>query len=213
LARSVEEQEQMPDRKVRDTSTKEEAAMTMADAAVMGTNRAIEAQEAHGQSDFVNSTQLPVRGSDDEAFAKMGIIFAVAVEGELFRHADLPAGWSKKPTDHSMWSHLVDNNGNVRASIFYKAAFYDRDAFMRPDRRFKVGNDYDYAEEHPGKYRICVFDVWGGKETVRFQVDVSCADKSKWYREKEPEARAKCESWLAENYPEWEDASAHWEAE
>lgn len=28
-----------------------------------------------------------------------------------------------------MWSLLINNNGITIASIFYKAAFYDRDAF------------------------------------------------------------------------------------
>jgi predicted secreted protein len=31
-----------------------------------------------------------------------------------------------------MWSYIVDDEGTQRVAIFYKAAFYDRDAFMRP---------------------------------------------------------------------------------
>ena len=42
----------------------------------------------------------------------------------------LPAGWKKQATDHSMWSKLLDESGAVVASIFYKAAFYDRIAEM-----------------------------------------------------------------------------------
>jgi hypothetical protein len=46
----------------------------------------------------------------------------------------LPPGWKVVPTDHSMWSDLVDAKGEKRASIFYKAAFYDRDAFIRIEK-------------------------------------------------------------------------------
>jgi hypothetical protein len=204
----------MEDRKVRDTSTKGEAMLTLANSMITGSSKAIEDQEARGQADFVNSTQLPVRGSEDEAFTKMGIRFAIAVEGELFRHADLPEGWSKKPTDHSMWSHLVDDKGNVRASIFYKAAFYDRDAFMRPCGRFVATSDYDYEEAHPNTVRVCVFDKWGGAEPgkVRFHADADVKDRSERYK-KQDALRAQCEEWLSQHYPEWQNASAYWDAE
>jgi hypothetical protein len=43
----------------------------------------------------------------------------------------LPDGWQKRATDHDMWSELVDADGVVVASMFYKAAFYDRRAFLR----------------------------------------------------------------------------------
>lgn len=97
-----------------------------------GNPNAIEAQEARGQQELVESAQLPVnvRG-DKSALEKAGVVFGEPCKSDpLFCFAQLPAGWSKRPTDHAMWSELVDGNGNVRATIFYKAAFYDRDAFM-----------------------------------------------------------------------------------
>ena len=42
----------------------------------------------------------------------------------------MPNGWKKQATDHSMWSELIDDKGKVRATIFYKAAFYDQRAFL-----------------------------------------------------------------------------------
>jgi len=203
----------MGDRKVRDTSTKEEATIVMIDAALGGNSGdAIERQEARGQQDFVNSTQLPVKGSNDEAFTKMGIRFGVAVEGELFRHADLPECWSKQPTEHSMWSKLVDRNGNERAEIFYKAAFYDRRAHMRACRRFSVRHDYEYENKNEGELRICVFDMWGGKETVVFTAEDSFTKREERW-EKDDGLTNQCKAWLVENYPEWEDASACWDKE
>jgi hypothetical protein len=44
----------------------------------------------------------------------------------LFCRVELPAGWRKVPTDHPLWTDLVDGGGKVRAKIVYKAAFYDR---------------------------------------------------------------------------------------
>ena len=94
---------------------------------------AIEAQEAAGQRELVASEVLPVEMTDEtrQALEAAGVVFGDVVEGdELFRHAELPAGWSRRPTEHAMWSELVDETGAVRASIFYKAAFYDRRAHV-----------------------------------------------------------------------------------
>jgi hypothetical protein len=88
----------------------------------------IYAQEAQGQQSLVNSTRLPKRG-DWDSLGAMGVVRGADVD-DLFCEATLPAGWQKVATDHSMWSSLMDENGNEKASIFYKAAFYDRDAFF-----------------------------------------------------------------------------------
>lgn len=92
------------------------------------------AQEAQGQKELVNSMQLPVDiDPDDKAkLVEAGVVFGDPSPGDpIFCDALLPKGWSKQATDHSMWSKLVDDTGKVRAMIFYKAAFYDRSAFMR----------------------------------------------------------------------------------
>lgn len=61
------------------------------------------------------------------------------VEGDdLFMHATLPEGWEKRPTDHHMYSDLLDAQGRKRASIMYKAAFYDRDASIHAVPRFQA---------------------------------------------------------------------------
>lgn len=91
----------------------------------------IEAQEAQGQQDFVKSEVLPRRCNfcTRNQLEALGIVFGKEVD-DLFIEAVLPAGWKKVPTEHSMWSELLDAQGKKRASIFYKAAFYDRDAFI-----------------------------------------------------------------------------------
>ena len=91
----------------------------------------IEAQEAAGQATMVAQEILPrdIIGADRAAFEALGFEFGEPHD-DLFVNAKLPAGWTKQATDHSMWSRIVDETGNERASIFYKAAFYDRRAFM-----------------------------------------------------------------------------------
>ncbi len=104
---------------------------------VLGGNpQAIEAQEACGQKELVNSQQLPVKIDDDSKnkLEKLGVEFGEPLANDpIFCNAKLPKGWGKRPTDHSMWSDLVDASGKKVASIFYKAAFYDRSAFMRAE--------------------------------------------------------------------------------
>ena len=39
-----------------------------------------------------------------------------------------------------MWSNLVDKQERVRATIFYKAAFYDRNAFLNVSQRYRVSS-------------------------------------------------------------------------
>lgn len=96
-----------------------------------GADGLVEEQEKRGQTSFVNSDTLPtdVYPADKAKLEEWGVVFGDVVEGDpIFTHATLPEGWKKVPTDHDMWSDLVDADGIVRASIFYKAAFYDRSA-------------------------------------------------------------------------------------
>lgn len=102
---------------------------------VMGRNpRAIEEQEAEGQKELVSSSQLPRKGLTEEYIKKFGIELTqlgLPNNDPLFVTVILPQGWTIKATDHSMWSELLDETGTSKAEIFYKAAFYDRDAFIR----------------------------------------------------------------------------------
>jgi len=124
---------------------------------VMGTD-VIEYQEKLGQQNLCNSCELPIKCNDYGYFKKLhdiGITILHTEEeintlpkGELFIKVELPKGWSIKPTSHSMWSNLIDDKGRERASIFYKAAFYDRDAHLSFNRRFRIsGKIADYDEK------------------------------------------------------------------
>lgn len=101
-------------------------------AVIASTSGGILQQEAEGQQKFVNSSTLPVNSPWPELEA-LGVkrLGKRMTEDSLFEQVELPDGWKKVPTDHSMWSDLVDGDGNKVASIFYKAAFYDERAFCR----------------------------------------------------------------------------------
>lgn len=93
----------------------------------------IEAQEAEGQQTFCATDTLPVdiEGVSKEDLEALGFILGDKIDS-LFMRAKLPAGWKKVATGHSMWSDIVDDSGQKRFAVFYKAAFYDQRAFMRP---------------------------------------------------------------------------------
>lgn len=92
----------------------------------------ITGQERTGQAQFVASELLPSKYHGTRtAWEALGFRFGEPVDGDpLFMHATLPEGWEKRATDHAMGSVIVDKLGRERASVFYKAAFYDRSAHM-----------------------------------------------------------------------------------
>jgi hypothetical protein len=97
---------------------------------LIGLPGAIEASEAAGQRQFVASEVLPTKGLDHEKFTALGFKIGKVVEGDpMFTEVELPEGWTKEGSDHAMWSYVRDTEGKRRVACFYKAAYYDRDAF------------------------------------------------------------------------------------
>lgn len=113
----------------------------LAAACMLATPGSIEASERKGQEELTQSQQLPAKLGQHgrRVLEKLGVKFGVGYsKGDaLFVDAVLPAGWKIKATDHSMWSKLVDDKGREVGSIFYKAAFYDRDAFFDLSKEFQ----------------------------------------------------------------------------
>jgi hypothetical protein len=177
-----------------------------------GNPRAIEAQEARGQRELESSTQLPSKGSDDPAWAKVGVVFGEPTPGDpLFRSVTLPAGWAKKATEHAMWLKLFDDKGRERARIFYKAAFYDRSAHIMITRRFSVQRVYGETYESGAPMQHEVTDA--GKRV--FATEATPVRREDWdAQEKEERLQvAACEGWLAPKFPNWKDPAAHWDDE
>lgn len=154
----------------------------------------IEAQEAQGQREMVVSTVLPRPQFPEEkqTFEELGFVFGEPVAGDpLFQHAKLPDGWRKEPTEHSMWTKIVDDRGVDRVEIFYKAAFYDRDAFMRLTN---VGSMFVY--DYVSKTGLDDRPVWDSRYTdeEREQALAACERRvsDEWSRESERAAAAEC---------------------
>lgn len=184
--------------------------------------RAIENQEARGQRSFVHSDTLPKRmlsGSREQVEA-MGVAFGEDAD-DLFVRCTFPTGWKKEATDHSMWSHLVDEQGRKRATIFYKAAFYDRDAHMTLERRYTtsvqpVGGWEGHSFKAGGTFHGVVIDTATGEHiatTDTVTVPPPYEDRDAWLAaEREKDALStQCQSWLAEHYPDWLNPLAYWD--
>lgn len=160
----------------------------------------IEAQEARGQRDLVSSQRLPRRCPKADLEA-LGFKFAVqSTDGDdLFWGVEYPSGWSMRPTDHSMWSELIDPKGRRRAGIFYKAAFYDRSAHMNLDQRYGISRTFD---DGPVVFFVRDFDG-----TRLHSADP--VDSGDWTAH--DAARKECEDWLTANYPNWESPRMYWD--
>lgn len=181
-------------------------------AAVALTPGGIEAQEKAGQLDQAEKQTLPLDlgqrwDKTPEGAAKarapweaLGFRFSDKIVDGIFVEVAFPKGWKKVPTDHSMWSDIVDDKGRKRGSIFYKAAFYDRSAHAHLSCRFSVREVYE------GPRVIRIEDACGevkreiaGEETSALSGEAF----HKAYDGNEAKRRELLE-WLKANYPECE---------
>lgn len=170
----------------------------------------IEAQEARGQEELVNSTSLPtdIRRGGKEILEAAGVVFGEPLRDDpMFCEAKLPQGWKKQATDHSMHSDLIDEKGRKRAGIFYKAAFYDRSAHMSATHRFRL-DSYSRFPYGSGKSQSVALDSDG---TVLFESAVYNEEDFEKSYEAIDKADAEAKAWLNENWPNWEDPSAYWD--
>jgi len=173
----------------------------------------IEAQEAAGQRDMVANTRLPkeiIHSTDVNpiVLASKGFEFLGDYD-DLFYSVKLPAGWKLVPTDHSMWSDLVDDKGRVRANIFYKAAFYDRSAHMSFNPRFYVNSEYEGGSYAPdARKRYFVTDRLN-PDNPPFRGEFFTRQRDNWGQD--TEESNKVYAWLKTNYPDYEKSFAYWD--
>lgn len=200
------------------------------------TPEGIIAQEKGGQRELAEkgrNAQLPKDCSEEcrKALEAAGVGFFEMVEGDpLFRHCTLPVGWEIKPTDHDMYSDLLDSQGRKRASIGYKAAFYDRWAQLSVCNRFEAGYGKDDYGDPDAEVFPYIKDggkiVWRGK-MMKDQRDHNLLPHKK---EKNDEIGWVKNSWggvdcvypsdycrniaiklLTQLYPDWNRATAYWD--
>lgn len=184
---------------------------------------AILAQEARGQRTLVRDQTLPkeISHGTRKQFEQMGIVFGED-QDDLFVYVSLPDGWRKERTDHSMWSRLVDDKNRRRASIFYKAACYDRRADMQIERRFSVrvepvcGYDEPNYREHPWHCIVkdCDEVTWSSEEQLESEpIGNSDEQRKAWlaWVDKRKNLRELGRAWLEEHYPDWLNPCAYWD--
>lgn len=185
---------------------KDDPMSALADAMVFSASGSIERQEKVGQGELVNSDVLPTDGIED--VRKMigdngGEVKDKVDDDPIFTEVVLPEGWKKKPSDHSMWSYLHDDQDRCRAAFFYKAASYDRSAHIRAQRRFEIDL---YGHDVEGEVCVRLKDACGEVEFPSPVVQVSKDDKYEVIDRLESKVKA----FLDENYPDWKSADAYW---
>lgn len=162
----------------------------------------IEAMEARGQRQLAASSVLPSEGLERAWADACGIRIGNPVQGDdLFMHVELPSGWKIEPTDHAMWSKLLDDKGRERAGIFYKATYYDRKAHLELLTRFACRTEYpeDYKDDTRWVAATDAgAEVW---RSANFDArDYGASDR----------ATAEGEAWLRARYPDWKNPAAYW---
>lgn len=179
----------------------------------IGPEAAVPLIERRGQTELTQSTKLPNKGSNDPESLESPIKWGPRPTGDaLFRDATLPEGWTKKGSDHPMWSYVRDEKGRTRAEVFYKADFWDRDAFIRFSRRFYASSRYN----DDGSITYFVMDKGqGDKEEAIYAETPKLPDRETdvvaRYKA-EDEARKRAADWLAERYPDHQNPNAYWDS-
>lgn len=178
-------------------------------ALIAATPGGIERQEAEGQANLCKTAdRLPAsinspRGMHyTQVSTELGIVFGKIVD-EIFIEATLPEGWKIEPTDHSMWSHLLDAQGRKRASIFYKAAFYDRNAHISYECRYY----FTYAEKEVDGVTMRMYQVVDGADSKVLWVSDTAGVKD---YDKQDQNRYAARRWLDEQFPNHNNPFAYW---
>jgi hypothetical protein len=96
--------------------------------------------EYSGQNRFIQKQVLPMKGTvgQEGVWARLGVILGEPMlkdepnpDQPLFRHVQLPTGWKILGRAENPYnSDLVDQNGEIRATIWHKLVHYDRRAHV-----------------------------------------------------------------------------------
>ena len=86
----------------------------------------IERIEADGQKEMMEGVLLPrqLSGCTEASLTELGFELGDVVD-DLFRKGSLPSGWTME-ADGSFHTAILDQAGNHRGYLSYKAAPYDR---------------------------------------------------------------------------------------
>ena len=149
-----------------------------------------------------------------QQYERMGIKIIEEYD-DLFYSVELPEGWEIKGTDHSLWSTVTDDKGRKRISVFYKGAFYDREAFSNFLQRYSFvilpfdnyKSEASYEERKFKPWRLFMTDC-GDRGKLIKEVTVSTHAE---YLLLDDKLRKIGKGYLNENYPDWEDINSYWD--
>jgi len=161
-----------------------------------------------------HSQVLPKRGPWEDC-ERLGIK-CLEEHDELFFNCKLPEGWHVEPTDHQLWSDILDDKGRRRGQVFYKAAFYDRDAFFHLNRRFNCREEPEDEYKGPTSYKERKVGNWYGmvydQEECVFKTEpVKGSSSIDEHMNQVKLLREEARNWLEANYPNWQDVTAYWD--
>lgn len=169
-------------------------------------------QDMEDQKSFVKDNTLPTfisccgNYNAKEILEAAGMKFLGTVPGNpIFQCVELPAGWQKVSTDHTMWFKLLDECGRERGNIFFRSSLFGRKALMTLVKRYEVVIDYDLSIKE-GALVSSVVDcgkVIHTNDPVPLgnhgRIEITTQMEQLIYR------------WLDENFPKWQNPGAYWD--
>ena len=177
-----------------------------------GESNVLEHMEKEGQKRAVNNTMVAKKMFPSrKKWEELGFTFTDIPGDNLLCNATLPEGWKLEATDHSMWNNFIDEQGRERGSMFYKAAFYDRDAHMQLYNRYKVIKDY--LDDH-----VTTEVYFGNPEEKLFVAgqihkDYSSQESIDAYFDELERLQYLADNFANLYYPNWRDETAYWDDE
>jgi hypothetical protein len=176
--------------------------------------QAVLQEEIMGQTRIAGQDRLPLdmNGIPRAAIESLGFVFGAPID-DLFVAVTFPPGWTTRADGQALYTHLIDAQGHKRATVFYKAALYDRRADMDWLTRFRV-NGYSGCDaqgvpdpSHEATHvqvnvtdrgqSMRTFGAWAARDPARFPIADACRE----------EARA----WLTDEHPDWKNPLAYWD--
>ena len=172
----------------------------------------IDEKESEGQKK-VNTEIMLSRDMQPakEVWEKLGFVFYEIPGNNVLYKAELPKGWKLVPNEHPMWTDLIDEQGNLRGQMFYKASYSVAMSRMELFNRYNIcrrsiSMDPIVDEIYFGNSEEVLFV--GGKATLSLN---PTEEQREEYFKQLQEARLKTRQFAETNYPGWEDPAAYWD--
>ena len=178
-----------------------------------GEKNVVENMEREGHEKAIRQGLMPKEMCPaKEEWEKIGFVFK-EIDDDLMYSVTLPEGWSRRMTDHDMHSEIVDANGLVRGTMFYKASFYDRKANMVLLPRYKITYKHDDLDDNS-----YVTTIYFGNENEMLYVAGEVLERydasvEEFYVAQEERRRLEeaCKAYALENYPDYDSEFAYWD--